>query len=213
MEACLAGFHLRCCSVSWIDVCLISAKQHSYRIFWCRFSVSSQNHNLYSFLTKRRCWYLNRYSYTSTIVWKGHGNDLSSNSELPSSQNMINWIIKKQSISLNLFNQFQVNAARQENKLLEECDLLIDIIQQRRQIIGSKIKEGKVCCTTPHPILFYYLLFIEEAYTQIGYHTNTRLNKKEYCLDIVFYCLVWFALGGEIHLNRVLITISFIDTI
>ncbi|XP_062390592.1 E3 ubiquitin-protein ligase Midline-1 [Sardina pilchardus] len=38
----------------------------------------------------------------------------------------------------------EVNAARQENKLLEECDILIDIIQQRRQIIGSKIKEGKV---------------------------------------------------------------------
>ncbi|KAJ3584787.1 hypothetical protein NHX12_015282, partial [Muraenolepis orangiensis] len=27
--------------------------------------------------------------------------------------------------------------------MLEECDLLIDIIQQRRQVIGSKIKEGK----------------------------------------------------------------------
>lgn len=38
----------------------------------------------------------------------------------------------------------QVNASRQEGKLMEECDLLIDIIQQRRQIIGSKIKEGKV---------------------------------------------------------------------
>lgn len=38
----------------------------------------------------------------------------------------------------------QVNASRQEGKLLEECDILIDIIQQRRQIIGNKIKEGKV---------------------------------------------------------------------
>ncbi|KAJ3584471.1 hypothetical protein NHX12_014966 [Muraenolepis orangiensis] len=37
----------------------------------------------------------------------------------------------------------EVNASRQESKLLEECDLLIDIIQQRRQVIGSKIKEGK----------------------------------------------------------------------
>ncbi|CAL8406858.1 unnamed protein product [Arctogadus glacialis] len=37
----------------------------------------------------------------------------------------------------------EVNASRQEGKLLEECDLLIEIIQQRRQIIGSKIKEGK----------------------------------------------------------------------
>ncbi|KAJ8255740.1 hypothetical protein COCON_G00196040 [Conger conger] len=38
----------------------------------------------------------------------------------------------------------EVNAARQETRLLEECDLLIEIIQQRRQIIGTKIKEGKV---------------------------------------------------------------------
>ncbi|XP_029133229.2 E3 ubiquitin-protein ligase Midline-1-like [Labrus bergylta] len=37
----------------------------------------------------------------------------------------------------------EVNASRQEGKLVEECDLLIEIIQQRRQIIGSKIKEGK----------------------------------------------------------------------
>ncbi|XP_039649720.1 E3 ubiquitin-protein ligase Midline-1-like isoform X2 [Perca fluviatilis] len=37
----------------------------------------------------------------------------------------------------------EVNASRQEGKLLEECDILIDIIQQRRQIIGNKIKEGK----------------------------------------------------------------------
>uniref|UniRef100_UPI003AACE7A7 E3 ubiquitin-protein ligase Midline-1-like isoform X2 n=1 Tax=Centroberyx gerrardi TaxID=166262 RepID=UPI003AACE7A7 len=37
----------------------------------------------------------------------------------------------------------EVNASRQEGKLMEECDVLIDIIQQRRQIIGTKIKEGK----------------------------------------------------------------------
>ncbi|XP_061654074.1 E3 ubiquitin-protein ligase Midline-1-like isoform X3 [Phyllopteryx taeniolatus] len=37
----------------------------------------------------------------------------------------------------------EVNATRQEGKLLDECDTLIDIIQQRRQIIGNKIKEGK----------------------------------------------------------------------
>ncbi|XP_055733850.1 E3 ubiquitin-protein ligase Midline-1-like isoform X1 [Salvelinus fontinalis] len=35
------------------------------------------------------------------------------------------------------------NASRQENKLLEECDLLMDIIHQRRQIIATKINEGK----------------------------------------------------------------------
>uniref|UniRef100_A0A673H769 E3 ubiquitin-protein ligase Midline-1 n=1 Tax=Sinocyclocheilus rhinocerous TaxID=307959 RepID=A0A673H769_9TELE len=36
------------------------------------------------------------------------------------------------------------NAAHQESKLAEECDTLINIVQQRRQIIGTKIKEGKV---------------------------------------------------------------------
>lgn len=61
----------------------------------------------------------------------------------------------------------QVNASRQENKLLEECDLLINIVQQRRQIITTKIKEGKVLvidyfacfpscfdavCTPSHPV-------------------------------------------------------------
>ncbi|KAJ6667548.1 hypothetical protein lerEdw1_016669 [Lerista edwardsae] len=40
--------------------------------------------------------------------------------------------------------KIKVNASRQETKLMEECDLLIEIIQQRRQIIGTKIKEGKV---------------------------------------------------------------------
>ncbi|XP_028326928.1 E3 ubiquitin-protein ligase Midline-1-like isoform X2 [Gouania willdenowi] len=37
----------------------------------------------------------------------------------------------------------EVNASRQEGKLMEECDVLIEIIQQRRQLIGTKIKEGK----------------------------------------------------------------------
>ncbi|KAM9709549.1 E3 ubiquitin-protein ligase Midline-1 isoform 4-T8 [Menidia menidia] len=41
------------------------------------------------------------------------------------------------------YDKLKVNASRQENKLLEECDLLINIIQQRRQIIATKIKEGK----------------------------------------------------------------------
>ncbi|XP_061654067.1 E3 ubiquitin-protein ligase Midline-1-like isoform X2 [Phyllopteryx taeniolatus] len=40
-------------------------------------------------------------------------------------------------------DKLRVNATRQEGKLLDECDTLIDIIQQRRQIIGNKIKEGK----------------------------------------------------------------------
>lgn len=38
----------------------------------------------------------------------------------------------------------EVNATRQECKLTEECDQLIEIIQQRRQIISTQIKEGKV---------------------------------------------------------------------
>uniref|UniRef100_A0A670II61 E3 ubiquitin-protein ligase Midline-1 n=1 Tax=Podarcis muralis TaxID=64176 RepID=A0A670II61_PODMU len=42
------------------------------------------------------------------------------------------------------YDKLKVNASRQETKLMEECDLLIEIIQQRRQIIGTKIKEGKV---------------------------------------------------------------------
>ncbi|XP_026886247.2 E3 ubiquitin-protein ligase Midline-1 isoform X2 [Electrophorus electricus] len=37
----------------------------------------------------------------------------------------------------------EMNASHQEDRLIEECDVLIDIVQQRRQIIGTKIKEGK----------------------------------------------------------------------
>ncbi|XP_053471911.1 E3 ubiquitin-protein ligase Midline-1 isoform X2 [Ictalurus furcatus] len=37
----------------------------------------------------------------------------------------------------------EMNASRQEGKLMEECDILISLIQERRQIIGAKIKEGK----------------------------------------------------------------------
>ena len=35
---------------------------------------------------------------------------------------------------------------------MEECDLLIDLIQQRRQIIATKIKEGKVL--SPYPPVY-----------------------------------------------------------
>lgn len=58
----------------------------------------------------------------------------------------INKIIncKKAKLMLTILFILQVNASRQEAKLMEECDLLIEIIQQRRQIIGTKIKEGKV---------------------------------------------------------------------
>ncbi|XP_076858061.1 E3 ubiquitin-protein ligase Midline-1 isoform X2 [Brachyhypopomus gauderio] len=41
------------------------------------------------------------------------------------------------------YDKLKMNASRQEDKLIEECDVLIDIVQQRRQIIGTKIKEGK----------------------------------------------------------------------
>ncbi|XP_062865788.1 E3 ubiquitin-protein ligase Midline-1 isoform X2 [Trichomycterus rosablanca] len=41
------------------------------------------------------------------------------------------------------YEKLKVNASRQEGKLMEECDLLINIIQERRQIISAKIKEGK----------------------------------------------------------------------
>lgn len=50
---------------------------------------------------------------------------------------------------------------------MEECDVLIDIIQQRRQIIGSKIKEGKVRltlrgarCVKADTIYFHWPFFI-----------------------------------------------------
>uniref|UniRef100_A0A8C9WJ87 E3 ubiquitin-protein ligase Midline-1 n=1 Tax=Scleropages formosus TaxID=113540 RepID=A0A8C9WJ87_SCLFO len=52
--------------------------------------------------------------------------------------------LRKCSETILLTVTLSVNASRQENKLMEECDLLIDIIQQRRQIIATKIKEGKV---------------------------------------------------------------------
>nr|DBA34090.1 TPA: hypothetical protein GDO54_001689 [Pyxicephalus adspersus] len=42
------------------------------------------------------------------------------------------------------YDKLKVNASRQEAKLMEESDQLIEIIQQRRQLIGTKIKEGKV---------------------------------------------------------------------
>lgn len=37
----------------------------------------------------------------------------------------------------------EVHAARQEARLGEECDLLVAVVQQRREAIGAKIREGK----------------------------------------------------------------------
>ncbi|XP_072451208.1 probable E3 ubiquitin-protein ligase MID2 isoform X1 [Chiloscyllium punctatum] len=45
---------------------------------------------------------------------------------------------------IQICQQVEVNTAIQENKLKEECDELMDIIRQRKQIIAVKIKEGKV---------------------------------------------------------------------
>ncbi|XP_069749298.1 probable E3 ubiquitin-protein ligase MID2 isoform X2 [Narcine bancroftii] len=45
---------------------------------------------------------------------------------------------------IQICQQVEVNTAIQENKLKEECDELMDIIRQRKQIISVKIKEGKV---------------------------------------------------------------------
>lgn len=40
----------------------------------------------------------------------------------------------------------QVNTAMHEAKLMEECDELMEIIRQRKQVIAVKIKETKVSC-------------------------------------------------------------------
>ncbi|XP_032886478.1 probable E3 ubiquitin-protein ligase MID2 isoform X2 [Amblyraja radiata] len=45
---------------------------------------------------------------------------------------------------IQICQQVEVTTAIQENKLKEECDELMDIIRQRKQIIAVKIKEGKV---------------------------------------------------------------------
>lgn len=42
---------------------------------------------------------------------------------------------------------FQVNTAMHEAKLVEECDELVEIIRQRKQVIAVKIKESKVKTT------------------------------------------------------------------
>lgn len=42
------------------------------------------------------------------------------------------------------FLSLQVNTAMHEAKLVEECDELVEIIRQRKQVIAVKIKESKV---------------------------------------------------------------------
>ncbi len=43
-----------------------------------------------------------------------------------------------------LYSCLQVNTAMHEAKLVEECDELVEIIRQRKQVIAVKIKESKV---------------------------------------------------------------------
>ncbi|XP_040827406.1 E3 ubiquitin-protein ligase Midline-1-like, partial [Ochotona curzoniae] len=43
----------------------------------------------------------------------------------------------------NILSPPQESASRQEAKLAEECELLVSVIQQRRQAISTKIQEGK----------------------------------------------------------------------
>lgn len=45
----------------------------------------------------------------------------------------------------------QVNTAMHEAKLVEECDELVEIIRQRKQVIAVKIKESKVQRQGPGP--------------------------------------------------------------
>lgn len=47
----------------------------------------------------------------------------------------------------------QVNTAMHEAKLMEECDELMEIIRQRKQVIAVKIKETKVRGASPLSLL------------------------------------------------------------
>lgn len=47
------------------------------------------------------------------------------------------------------FSFLQVNTAMHEAKLVEECDELVEIIRQRKQVIAVKIKESKVHTRAP----------------------------------------------------------------
>jgi len=49
----------------------------------------------------------------------------------------------------------QVNTAMHEAKLVEECDELVEIIRQRKQVIAVKIKESKVTYSQDVFTLFF----------------------------------------------------------
>lgn len=55
----------------------------------------------------------------------------------------------------------QVNTAMHEAKLVEECDELVEIIRQRKQVIAVKIKESKVKYSENTFILFQFQVQLE----------------------------------------------------
>lgn len=55
----------------------------------------------------------------------------------------------------------QVNTAMHEAKLVEECDELVEIIRQRKQVIAVKIKESKVKYSYHAFILFQFQVQLE----------------------------------------------------
>lgn len=91
----------------------------------------------------------------------------------------------------------QVNASRQENKLLEECDLLVNIIQQRRQIITTKIKEGKVlvidyvACFS----LMHYFMLLVLNWSQFAHFMMHA------CFEVPSCCIVVLKLFAELVLS------------
>lgn len=61
----------------------------------------------------------------------------------------------------------QVNTAMHEAKLVEECDELVEIIRQRKQVIAVKIKESKVEYSQHAFILFQFLTHGRDFTTRI----------------------------------------------
>uniref|UniRef100_A0A3Q2R029 E3 ubiquitin-protein ligase Midline-1 n=1 Tax=Fundulus heteroclitus TaxID=8078 RepID=A0A3Q2R029_FUNHE len=94
----------------------------------------------------------------------------------------------------------EVNASRQENKLQEECDLLINIIQQRRQIIATKIKEGKV-------LLFTICICMCAVYLRLSHSRKVNSHPRLKFFQNILQTLVSMATASsqillpEINLN------------
>lgn len=97
-----------------------------------------------------------------------------------------------------------MNASRQENKLLEECDLLINIIQQRRQIISTKIKEGKVAAVAVCHLLADkpLLVLLWPASDNLGVHrvlANCIHSPPFFCLFVFFNMFSCILESGELN--------------